>query len=389
MAPLVILGASTRAAAHSALRAGLIPHCADLFADRDLAALCSARAVPRTEYPHGLARFAEEAPSSPWLYTGALENYPDLIERIARARPLWGNHAEVLRGVRDPLTVQTKLRAAGVPVPRARLDPQGLPRDGSWLVKPLASAGGQGIHPLEAGFAASARAVYYQERIAGPSFSAIFVGYRNTSVLIGASRQWTGRPGAPYAYVGSIGPWPISQTVVDRLDALGRAMVRTWGVLGLFGVDFILRDGVPWPVEINPRYTASVEVLELSLGRALLAEHRRAFEVPNGSPAGLVEPDVPHRGRCVGKLVVFAPCQCTFPDEIAWSSASWRPFAVPTIADVPSPGTFFDAGDPVLTVFASGRSAAICEARLLLERARWHRVLRATPAPVPERPPAP
>lgn len=381
MAPLLILGASTRAAAHSALRARLSPHCADLFADRDLTAICSAHAVPRTEYPHGLAWFAEEAPSSPWLYTGALENYPDLIERIARERTLWGNGAEVLRGVRDPIAVEAKLRAAGVPVPRARLDPQGLRRDGSWLVKPLSSAGGQGIHPLEGELERRTRPVYYQERIAGPSFSAIFVGYQNGSRLIGVSRQWTGRPGAPYAYVGNIGPWSISPRTLERLESLGRAIVGSWGLLGLFGVDFILRDEVPWPVEINPRYTASVEVLELSLGRALLEEHRRVFEEPNGSPSGPVELEVPRRGRYVGKLFVFAPCECKFPDDIAWSPASWRPFAVPAIADVPAPGTCFDAGAPVLTVFASGRSAAVCEARLLLERARWHRVLRAMPAP--------
>ena len=44
-----------------------------------------------------------------------------------------------------------------------------------------------------------------------------------------------------------------------------------FGLAGWFGVDFILRDGIPWPVEINPRYTASVEIHELASGRSLLA----------------------------------------------------------------------------------------------------------------------
>ena len=38
---VLIIGASTRAAAFSALRAGLTPRCLDYFADRDLAAICT------------------------------------------------------------------------------------------------------------------------------------------------------------------------------------------------------------------------------------------------------------------------------------------------------------------------------------------------------------
>ena len=46
------------------------------------------------------------------------------------------------------------------------------------------------------------------------------------------------------------------------LQQLGLDLARGCGLRGLFGVDFVLSEGVPWPVEINPRYTASVEVLE-------------------------------------------------------------------------------------------------------------------------------
>lgn len=378
--PVLILGASTRAAAHSALRAGLIPTCIDLFADRDLTALCSARAIPHGRYPDGFAQFASEAAPSPWFYTGGLENHPELVNEIARARPLWGNSGDVLRGVRDPLAVERVLRAAGLPVPRVRLDTQGLPRDGTWLIKPLASAGGQGIHPLEIESPSAGRPVYYQERVAGVSLSAIFVGFHRDTKLMGVTRQWTGRIGAPFAYAGSVGPWPVSPVVLARLESLGRALSCASGVRGLFGVDFILRDNIPWPVEVNPRYTASVEVLELALGRAFLAEHRRAFEDPDGAPSEPLENERRDRAGCVGKLIVFAPFACRFPDEIAWHPADVRTFAIPEVADVPHPGTLFERGDPVLTVFASGRSAAACEARLLLERARWHRLLRATPA---------
>ena len=55
---LLILGASTRAAAFSALRAGLAPRCADFFADRDLAATCPVERVDSQEGAEGLERAA-------------------------------------------------------------------------------------------------------------------------------------------------------------------------------------------------------------------------------------------------------------------------------------------------------------------------------------------
>ena len=50
---LLIFGASVRAAAFSALRAGLQPWCADLFADADLRARCPTIQVPPGLYPQG------------------------------------------------------------------------------------------------------------------------------------------------------------------------------------------------------------------------------------------------------------------------------------------------------------------------------------------------
>ena len=83
---LLILGASARAAAASAVRAGLAPRAIDLFADADLRAICSAAQVD--DYPEGLFAAAIEAPAAPWMYTGGLENYPRLVDDLAARRPL-------------------------------------------------------------------------------------------------------------------------------------------------------------------------------------------------------------------------------------------------------------------------------------------------------------
>src|SRR5262249_9399076 len=156
--------------------------------------------------------------------------------------------------------------------------------------------------------------------------------------------------GSPMAYAGSVGPWPVSPSEAQGIRLLGQALAEGFGLLGLFGVDFILRDGRPWPVEVNPRYTASVEVLELALGRALTDDHRRAFD--RGGP-GLLAPVRPAGHGIVGKRIVFATVSCRFPDDGAWRAPPDDPFALPDLADVPAPHTEFAAGDPVLTVFAA------------------------------------
>jgi len=86
---LLILGASARAAAQSALRAGCRRvWAADLFADADLRAC--AEVVQVRDYPHGLEAAISQAPDGPWMYTGALENHPRLVDRLARLHPLLG-----------------------------------------------------------------------------------------------------------------------------------------------------------------------------------------------------------------------------------------------------------------------------------------------------------
>jgi predicted ATP-grasp superfamily ATP-dependent carboligase len=387
---LLVLGASARAAAFSAVRAGLVPSCGDLFADRDLAAVCPVHRVARRGYPAELARVAAAAAPGPWLYTGALENHPELVDRISRRRPLWGNGGATLRGVRDPLAVLGVLRRAGLPVPEARLDPAGLPRDGSWLVKPLASAGGLGIARLGPTAAPRRRPCYYQERIEGPSLSALFVGDRDGAhaALAGVTRQEIGRPRAPFAYVGSLGPWPVAPRVRELIEELGEVLAASFGLAGLFGIDFILRDGHPWPVEINPRYTASVEVLELALRQSFLARHRRVFD-----PSAPRADDPPARdlaadacpGLVVGKAIVFAPAPCRFPAaELASHSSPGRdPFSIPRLGDLPDPETRFETGEPVLTVFAAAAGADECHALLRRARSDWERRLRTGPDEAP------
>src|ERR671939_584265 len=96
---ILIFGASARAAACSALRAGLKPWCADLFADADLRARCPVLRLAG-KYPEGFLDLLDLSVPGPWLYTGALENHRSLVSKMAARRPLWGNDAATLERAR-------------------------------------------------------------------------------------------------------------------------------------------------------------------------------------------------------------------------------------------------------------------------------------------------
>jgi len=367
---LLILGASARAAAFSALRISLRSTCIDLFADADLASTCPTIRVEPDQYPDGLARLAADLPPMPWLYTGAIENRPDLVDQISTRHRLLGNPSETLRAVRDPIALTEAVRDAGLVAPGVQIDPSGLPVDGSWLRKPLASAGGRGINPWIGQEREPRHSFYYQERVEGLPASAIFVGERTLARFLGLTRQFVGKGANRFAYRGSLAPWPVADETLDRVERLGEAVGSRFGLVGLFGIDLILKDGHPWPVEVNPRYTASVEVLEWALGRSLLAEHLKASGFEGGGKSWEPRPET-----FVAKAIAFADRAFRWPAD--WAIRQTDPDEFPETADIPNPGTMFRPGDPVLTVFARGDSPVVCRRVLAVQIKTWRRRIRS------------
>jgi len=372
---LLILGASVRAAAFSALRAGLKPWCVDLFADLDLRAKCPAVAIAASRYPNGLAVLAREAPPGPWMYTGGLENRPRLVRRITRERPLWGNDDAALAKVRDPFALQRALSGAGVPCLEVSR-PGERPPAGVCLVKPIAGSGGASVR--FANGRPAGRGEYLQRYCDGEPRSAVFVAADDGAHLIGVTRQIVGESwlhAPPFRYCGSIGPVEIGQAEWTAWSLLGRTVATFAGLRGLFGIDAIVVDCVPWPVEVNPRYTASVEVLEYA-AQGSCATVR--FWQPWLQPTAI--PHLEQRRRSVvGKSVYYASGAVDVPDG-PWSDIVRSDLPVtelPSFADIPPVGQHIAAGAPVLTFFARAATAEECTARLRSIAAELdHRLLR-------------
>src|SRR5262249_16165526 len=131
-----------------------------------------------------------------------------------------------------------------------------------------------------------------------------FIAGSRTAELIGVTRQWIGGSSA-FAYRGSFGPYPVSKELRNYLGRIGNRLASAFGLVGWLGIDYVSNPGIPWPVEINPRFTASVEIHELALRQSLLDYHRRACEGQAIWPVVLKRAN---RGRrsIIGKEILYA-----------------------------------------------------------------------------------
>lgn len=363
------------------MRAGFQPLAADLFADADLRAIATATRI--SPYPEGLLDWLRAIEPPAWLYTGALENHPELVDQMAWIAPLLGNPGDVLARVRSPWELAAALKRANLLFPETRASADGLPHDGSWLTKSYAGASGSGVRSLEIPLPfreglGERSGIVYQRRVHGIPCAAVYVAAGGAATLLGVTRQIIGQPwlGAHgFQYAGSIGPWPISDVVHATLIKIGAILASEFELAGLFGIDCILRSDDVWVLEVNPRYTASVEIVERATGTSAVAEHVQACGGINDATPVIVcsLPRPADGGARVadrtnyyhGKALLFAKRGLEIPQAFAdftIDEAAHTPW--PRLADISPAGTRIELGRPILTLFADGPTPESVENQL-------------------------
>ena len=410
MTHVLVAGVSTRAAAESAARAGFAVTAIDAFGDLDQHP--SVRGLSLA--PHFTARAAALAAQTiecdAVVYLSSFENHPKAISALAEGRALWGNSPETVRRVRDPLILAEALRKRGHGVPQVRLkadttyvnqtssesyvvsgfsrtvtddkvrlkpDPTSADDKCSWLVKPLASGGGQRIRPWDRGTSVP-RGCYLQEFIDGPSGSVVFVAAGGRAVPLAVSRQLVGEPafGAEgFEYCGNIltagGDLEFSQdgALVEAASALAQAVVDEFGLVGVNGIDFIGRDGSPWAIEVNPRWCASMELVERAYGLSVFEAHASACTSGRLPDFDLVRA---RRGAgAVGKAVIYARRDVTVGDTRTWLTKH------ESIRDIPRPGESISSGRPACTILADAPDGPTCHEALVESAGRVYAQLEA------------
>jgi uncharacterized protein len=345
-APILIVAVTGRALAASAARGGHETVVLDLFADRDTRAVARAcRAVPS---PAGLrfdrrvlleAAAALAPPPGDLVYGSGFEGRTSLLAALAAARRLRGNAPAVVELVRDPGRLFPFLQRLGIRFPEVRHTPPDPPA--GWLIKEPGGAGGTRVR--RAGRRPAHRAAYYQREIEGRVLSVLFLADGQRAMVVGINEQWATPldPSRPFLYGGAVSraglPAPVESDVRSRLDGL----VAATGLVGLNGLDFILRDDEWLVLEVNPRPTATMELYDPDYPSGLFDAHLRACageELPASAPG-------PSRAHAI----VVAPVAARIDESFVFPG--W-------CRDLPALGTSLERGHPVCTVHAEGGTPA-------------------------------
>jgi predicted ATP-grasp superfamily ATP-dependent carboligase len=199
-------------------------------------------------------------------------------------------------------------------------------------------------------------------------------------VPLGDTRQLAGEQAfgaAGYRYCGSIlaaegdAQFAGDAALVGRACALAGATAEGFGLVGVNGVDFVAREGVPYVIEVNPRWSASMELVERAYGCSVFGAHAAACV--DGSLPDFDLLRARRAAGAVGKAVVFARRGVEVGDIRAW-------LADADVRDVPHAGERIPAGGPVCTVFAAAPDAAACyialvhaAERVYAQLAKWAR----------------
>lgn len=365
----LLIGLSTRALAESAVRGGNNVLSLDYFGDKDQKRMVENYSLARdsrlTFSAENLLRASSDLVFDAVVYTSNLENHPEVVASLSRKAVILGNSPEVLARIRDWSVLKGYLHRRSIPHPQTLLagEETSASKKTDWLCKPAYGGGGAGIR------AWNSRPIkqrnILQARVEGLPISAAYVANGKNAVIIGLTNQLIGHQdlgAGGYSWCGNILPPPFdhdqNQSILKLVDKYVAYLVRDFRLKGVGGIDFVVsentgRDPEPYLLEINPRYAASMELMEKAYNLNIYNLHVEACNgrLPQFSLGEHLD------GPYFGKGIVYTYQPVTIRDTQAWLQRGRR--------DIPFPGDTIKQGHPVCTVLANGGTYADCMRDLL------------------------
>jgi len=373
--------------AASARKAGYRVYAIDYFGDQDLKRVCyeslsiikqmpgvtcgklSTNFDPKVLLQLTRELLKKNAIDATLLSTG-LDDSPDVLFELNDMIPILGNHPNVIERIRNKMEFFQELKRLGVPHPetvmaenfeetRKKAKDIGYPV----LVKPLGGFGGAGIRKAQApkelkqAFRDASlvdEKVLIQEYISGTPASTSVISSANEIVTLTLNEQLLGVSDIgqeePFGYCGNVVPLVSTNAVMDECKSIAERIMSHFGLVGSNGVDLVIsKEGIPYVVEVNPRFQATLECVERILGINVADAHVKACLQGNFSTV-LKKPTV----FCT-RLILFAPQRSVVPDLNDFEE----------VRDVPLPGVIIEKGEPVCSIIIEEktRSSALKKGR--------------------------
>ena len=364
----LLLGLSTRAIAESAIKSSDEILTLDHFGDQDqkniVYNLSLARDYGLPFNVENLLKISSTLDFDRVTYTSNLENYPEIVAELEKRAKLMGNSSQTIGSIRNWKLFREFCSNTFIKHPVTLLPGEEERADSAhtWLVKPIKSGGGHHIYqwdgkPLSDDF-------ILQEYVRGISFSAAFVANGSQGVVLGLTRQLNGLSELGvdgYNWCGNLLPLTLAadlkKKLLGEIEGVVNDLTAHFELKGACGIDFILSENEkgqfsPVLLEVNPRFTGSMELIEKAYGLNIFTLHRNACD--GILPAFAVsEQDDKHY---YAKGIVFARQDVVIQDTEKWPCLDR--------SDIPFTGDRIKQGHPVCTIFAQAETENDCLANL-------------------------
>ena len=332
---VLVAGFATRHVAQSAFHAGYEVCAVDHFCDQDLSLYTKDREKfeDLADLPGAIDRICSRHRFDFFVPTSGAET-------LTPPAPLLGTPAEKITRFLDKLDTQRFFESLNVPVPRL------LP-DGEYpaMVKPRTGAGGwrNAVIGSDAEMAAW-RTLYgdvpyiRQEMIAGIPASVCCIADGSRAVAVATNEQiLRGSGESAFGFSGSVTPFLHPQS--KEMIALAERIAAASGCRGTIGIDFVIGTGGPVAIEVNPRFQGTVDTVEMATGCNL-------FDLHVASCSGQLATQRPEPREVAARSILFADRDITVNADLM----VLKDF----VADIPRPGTFFEKGQAVVSVYGRG-----------------------------------
>jgi hypothetical protein len=336
---VLVAGFATRHVAQSAFRAGYEVCSVDHFCDQDLAWYTKDREKfeDLEDLPGAIERISQRHAFDFFVPTSGAEDLPITL-------PLCGTPHDTVSRFLDKLVTQHFFEKLGVPAPRLAPE-ESYPA----MIKPRKGAGGWRNSVIKnpdelAGWLSLYPDVPYirQEVVAGVPASVCCITDGTRAKAIATNEQvLRGNGESSYGFCGSITPFdnPLSGKMIEIAEEIAAAS----GCIGTIGIDFVVGDTTPFAIEVNPRFQGTVDTVELATGCNLFQLHIDAC-------AGALPDVIPGPKKIAARSILFAD-----RDMIVKADLS---HLAPDVADIPWPGTFFEEGQALVSVYGAGPTRA-------------------------------
>jgi len=388
------MGLDVVSLAASARKAGYQVCAVDYFGDQDLKRLCiESRSIVKQRTgetcgqldkdfsPEALFQLAKgllrRVEIDAVLLSSGLDDSWDVLLELDDLIPILGNHPNAVKKVRDKMKFFQELERLGIPHPETAMaenlgEARGEAKNIGYpvMIKPSRGFGGVGVRKaeddqeLEQAFQGASildEKVFIQEYISGIAASASLISSVNGAVTLTVNEQLLGMSEMgqrePFGYCGNVVPLQIKEVVADRCKGIVEKIASHFNLVGSNGIDLVIsKEGVPYVIEVNPRFQGTLECVERILNVNVAKAHveacvQRKLPIIEKSPSAF----------CV-RLILFAPQRSVVPDLSVFEE----------VRDIPLPGVIIEEGEPVCSIVVDGanRNSSLREARTIAELIR-------------------